>query len=148
MALTSQLVLSSHNIGTMKPSEGHARELIFKEEVFQIIGAAMEVYYKLGRGFGEPIYQEAFVRELTHRKIPNVPQCELFVYYKGKPLTTYYKPDVVCFGEVIIELKALDRLTSIEESQILNYMRVSQKRVGLLINFGSRGNLEWKRYAL
>ena len=124
------------------------RELLLKDEVYQIIGAAMDVYYQLGRGFSEPIYQEAFEIELQRRRIPFKPQCEINVYYKGQALTRHYKPDVICFDQIIAELKALDRLTSLEESQILNYMKATRTRVGLLINFGSRRTLEWKRYVL
>lgn len=123
-------------------------ELILKEEVYQIIGAAMDVYYQLGRGFSEPIYQEAFEIELMRRRIPFEPQCEVKVFYKGHALTRHYVPDVVCFGQIIAELKVCERLTGIEESQLLNYLKATRNHVGLLINFGSRGTLEWKRYVL
>jgi GxxExxY protein len=123
-------------------------ELILKEEVFQIIGAAMDVYYQLGRGFLEPVYREAFEIELGRRRIPSRPQREINVYYKGQPLTKCYKPDVICFDQIIVELKVCDRLTGIEESQLINYLKATKMRVGLLINFGSRGRLEWKRYVL
>jgi len=123
-------------------------ELLLKEEVYQILGAAMEVYYQLGCGFLEPVYQEAFEIELARRGIPFEPQCELTAYYKGKALSKKYQADVVCFDQIIAELKALDRLSGIDESQIINYLKVTRKRVGLLLNFGSRGKLEWKRYVL
>lgn len=105
-------------------------------------------YYQLGCGFLEPIYQEAFEIELGRRGIPYQPQCELTTYYKGRALTKIYKADVVCFEQIIAELKACDRLTGIDESQIINYLKVTRKHVGLLLNFGSRGKLEWKRYVL
>ncbi len=123
-------------------------ELVFKEEVYQIIGAAMDVYYQLGRGFLEPIYQEAFEIELGRRHIPYQAQCKIRVYYKGQPLETFYKADVICFDQIVAELKACDRLTGIEDSQIINYLKATRKRVGLVINFGSRGKLEWKRFVL
>jgi GxxExxY protein len=123
-------------------------DLILKEEVYQIVGAAMDVYYQLGCGFLEPIYQEAFEIELGRRGIPYQPQCELTTYYKGQALTKVYRADVVCFEQIIAELKACDRLTGIDESQIINYLKVTRKHVGLLLNFGSRGKLEWKRYVL
>lgn len=103
---------------------------------------------QLGRGFAEPIYQEAFELELTRRRIPFQRQCEINVYYKGQALKNYYRPDVICFGEIVAELKALDRLTGIEYSQIINYLKATRKRVGLLINFGSSPKLEWKRFVL
>jgi GxxExxY protein len=123
-------------------------ELILKDEVYQIIGAAMDVYYQLGRGFLEPVYQEAIEIELGRRGIPFEPQCEVTIYYKEQPMTKYYVPDLICFDQIIAELKVCDRLTGIEESQILNYLKATKKHVGLLINFGSRGTLEWKRYVL
>lgn len=123
-------------------------EIILKDEVYQVVGAAMDVYYQLGQGFAEPVYQEAFELELTRSQIPFQPQCEISVYYKGQALKNFYKPDVICFGEIVAELKALDRLTGVEYSQIINYLKATRKRVGLLINFGSRSKLEWKRFVL
>ena len=123
-------------------------ELILADEVYQIMGAAMDVYYQLGRGFLEPVYQEAFELELGRRGIPFKPQSEVTVFYKEQPLSKYYKPDVICFDQIVIELKVCDRLTGIEGSQILNYLKATKMRVGLLINFGSRGTLEWKRYVM
>lgn len=123
-------------------------DLLLKDEVYQIVGAAMEVYYQLGCGFLEPIYQEAFEIELARRRIPFEPQCELTTYYKGQALSKIYRADFVCFNQIIAELKALDRLSGIDESQIINYLKVTRKHVGLLLNFGSRGKLEWKRYVL
>ena len=110
-------------------------ELILKEEVFQIIGAAMDVYYQLGRGFLEPVYQEAFEIELARRRIPFEPQQELTIYYKGQALGKRYVPDAICFGQIVVELKVCDRLTGKEESQILNYLKATQNHVGLLIKF-------------
>ena len=123
-------------------------ELIFKEEVYQVIGAAMDVYYQLGRGFLEPVYQEAFEIELTRRRIPFEPHRELVIFYKGQALEKRYVPDVICFNQIVAELKVCDRLTGKEESQILNYLKATKNHVGLVINFGSRGTLEWKRYVL
>jgi GxxExxY protein len=123
-------------------------ELILKEEVYQIIGAAMDVYYVLGRGFLEPVYQEAFEIELGRRGIPFAPHSKLRIYYKGQALRKRYVPDVICFDQVVAELKVCDRLTGYEEAQILNYLKATGNHVGLLINFGSRGTLEWKRYVL
>jgi GxxExxY protein len=123
-------------------------ELILAEEVYQIMGAAMDVYYQIGRGFLEPVYQEAFQIELGRRGIPFRPQTEATVFYKEQPLNKYYKPGVICFDQIVIELKVCDRLTGVEASQILNYLKATKMRVGLLINFGSRGTLEWKRYVM
>lgn len=123
-------------------------ELVLKEEVYQVVGAALEVYWRLGRGFLEPIYQEAFEIELNRRGLPFEPQKELTIVYKGHPLEKKYVADMICFNQIIVELKALDRLTGVEEAQLLNYMRMTRMRVGLLINFGSQVKLEWKRYVI
>ena len=123
-------------------------ELVLKEEVYQIVGAALEVYWRLGRGFLEPIYQEAFQIELGRRGLPFEPQTQLTIEYKGQPLEKKYVADLVCFNQIVVELKACDRLTGIDEAQLLNYMRMTRMRVGLLINFGSQVKLEWKRYVI
>jgi GxxExxY protein len=123
-------------------------ELILKEEVYRIIGAAMDVYFRLGRGFLEPVYQEAMQIELGRRDIPFEAQCQLTIFYKGQPLKKVYVADLICFGQVIAELKACERLTGTDEGQLLNYMKATEKHVGLLINFGSPVKLEWKRYVL
>ena len=120
-------------------------ELIYKDEVYEIVGAAMEVHKELGCGFLEAVYQEGFLIELRGRKMPFEPQKQLPIYYKGKRLEKEYYADVVCYGKIIVELKALDRLTSKEESQILNYLKASGLKVGVLINFGAKA-LEWKRF--
>ncbi|MBO0700703.1 MAG: GxxExxY protein [Zavarzinella sp.] len=112
---------------------------------YAIIGAAMDVHTVLGCGFLEPVYQEAMLIELEARGIPGRPQLELPVNYKGKLLKATYKPDFVCFEEVIVELKALSALGSPEESQVLNYLKASGHRVGLLLNFGTK-SLQYKRY--
>ncbi len=121
-------------------------ELVLKEEVYEIIGAAMDVYYQLGRGFLEPLYQEAFEIELSRRGLPFEHQKELTILYKGHPLEKKYVADIVCFSQIIVELKAMERLTGIDEAQLLNYLKMTRMRVGLLINFGSKVKLEWKRY--
>lgn len=123
-------------------------ELVLKEEVYEIIGAALEVYWQLGRGFLEPIYQEALEIELSRRHIPFEPKRELTITYKEQRLDKRYVPDLVCFDQIVVELKALERLTCVEQSQLLNYLKITQMRVGLLINFGSRVRLEWKRYVM
>jgi GxxExxY protein len=123
-------------------------ELVLKEEVYQIVGAAMEVYWQLGRGFLEPVYQEALEIELGRRGISFQSQERLAVRYKGQALKKEYIPDLIVFGQIIAELKVLDRLTGNEEAQLLNYLKATGMRVGLLFNFGSRVRLEWKRYVM
>lgn len=119
-------------------------ELLYKDEVYAIIGAAMEVYNQLGPGFGEAVYQDAMEIEVELRQIANHAQSDVFVFYKGQKLKSFFKPDLICYGNVVVELKALDRLTSREESQVLNYLKATGLPVGLLINFSGARDLEWK----
>ncbi len=121
-------------------------ELVLKDEVYTIVGAAVEVHRQLGAGFLEPVYQEAVGIELTIRTIPFEAQKKLHILYKGQQLQRTYLADFVCYDQIVVEIKALDRLTGREQSQIINYLKIAGMRVGLLINFGNSGKLEWKRY--
>ena len=122
-------------------------ELIFKDEVYAIVGAAMEVHRENGFGFSEPVYQECLEIELTSRKIPFVPQKEMPIFYKGNQIKKTCIADLITCDKIIVELKALDKLTSREEAQVINYLKVSKFEVGVLINFGAP-SLEWKRIVL
>ena len=122
-------------------------ELVYKDEVYELISAAMEVHKELDSGFLEAVYQEALEIELRGRKMLFESQKQLAIYYKGKRLEKEYYADIVCYGKIIVELKALDRLTPKEESQILNYLKASGFKVGVLINFGAT-SLEWKRFVM
>ena len=123
-------------------------ELLYKEEVFEIVGAAIEVHREMGNGFLEPIYQESMEIELAFRKIPFDAQKRLRLFYKDVELKKEYVPDFVCFGKIIVEIKALDRLSNIEIAQLINYLHATKLKVGLLVNFGSSGKLEWKRFVV
>jgi len=122
-------------------------ELILKDEVYAIVGAAMEVHREKGFGFNEPVYQECMEIELADRKIPAMAQKEMPISYKGRLLKKTYIADFVAFGKIVVELKALDKLTSREEAQVINYLKSSGLEVGVLINFGAP-SLEWKRIVL
>lgn len=123
-------------------------ELICKDEVFAIIGAAIEVHREIGPGFLELVYQEALEIELGLRRIPFQSQQTSGICYKGRMLQKQYLADFVCYEKVIVEIKALDQLTGKHKSQIINYLKATGCRVGLLINFGSDGKLEWKRFVV
>ncbi|ODU37846.1 MAG: NADH:ubiquinone oxidoreductase [Thiobacillus sp. SCN 63-374] len=120
-------------------------ELVFREEVYAVVGAAIEVHRSLGAGFLEAVYQEAMERELLLREIAFKAQRELVIHYKGQPLGKSYVCDLLCFDKVLVELKAMDRLTGREEAQLINYLKAAGLPVGLLINFGAHGKLDWRR---
>ena len=113
----------------------------------EVIGAAMEVHRELGSGFLEYVYEEALCYELNLRKISFERQKELDIYYKDLLIPRKYKPDLIVDDKVIVELKATLGLTEIEEAQLLNYLKATKIRVGLLLNFGKK-SLEVKRRIL
>ncbi|MBS1795855.1 MAG: GxxExxY protein [Acidobacteria bacterium] len=123
-------------------------QLVYPDEVYAVSGAAHEVYYKLGTGFLEPVYQEALTIEFSRRMIPFESQKKLKIEYKGIVLEKTYQADFVCYDRIIVELKAETGLCSRDVAQVLNYQRAAKRRVGLLFNFGSVGKLEWKRFVL
>ena len=122
-------------------------ELLYKNEVYQIIGAAMEVHRDLGHGFLEPVYQEALELEFLHQSIPYEREKPLSIFYKGIKLTRTYAADFLCHDNIIVELKALSQLNGDHESQLINYLKATKLRVGVLINFGAK-SLEYKRMIL
>jgi GxxExxY protein len=131
---------------TNKTRSGFAQhELLLAKEAYAIVGAAMEVHGVLGAGFLEPVYQEAMEFELASRGVPFEPQKVLQISYKQHVLCKQYIADLVCYGQVLVELKALKELTSREEAQMLNYLKATKLRLGILINFGDPARLDWQR---
>lgn len=114
-------------------------------QTYLIIGCAMEVHRYLGSRFLEPVYQAALEVELDAKGIPFAREVEMPILYKGHPLTVRYRADFVCFGEILVELKAVERLTDREDSQVINYLSASQVKRGLLLNFGA-GSLQFRRF--
>jgi GxxExxY protein len=114
---------------------------------YAIIGAAMAVHRELGCGFLEAVYQEALEIELESRGVPFRRQVELPVHYKGRLLNKTYCADLIGYDTVIVELKALAKLSGTEEAQVLNCLKATGLQVGLLLNFGSR-SLEYRRFVL
>ncbi|HUR97382.1 MAG TPA: GxxExxY protein [Pyrinomonadaceae bacterium] len=124
---------------------GSANRLVYEDDTYAIIGAAMDVYYRLGCGFLEPVYQEALELELGLRSIPFASQTRLPIRYKDFQLKKRYRADFVCFNKIIVEIKAQSALVAVDWAQLLNYLKASEFRVGLLFNFGSSVTLEKKR---
>jgi GxxExxY protein len=119
--------------------------LIFKDEVYRIVGAAIDVSNTLGCGFLEAVYHEALAMELADGGIPFESQKRIRIGYKGRLLTKEYIADFVCFGKIIVEIKAIKTITEIEEAQLINYSRATKLPVGLIINFGGQ-KMQWRRY--
>ena len=112
-------------------------QLIYQEECFAIRGAIYEVYREMGNGFREEIYQQCLEREFSYRGIPFDAKKELRVFYKGEPIEKTYIPDFFCYGKIIVEIKVVNALAKEHQVQLLNYLRLTKSRLGLLVNFAS-----------
>ncbi len=112
-------------------------KIIYKEEAYKIQGAVFEVYREIGSGFLEAVYQECLEREFANQEIPFAVQQELKLTYKGEQLLLTYKPDFICFDKIIIEIKAVDKIAPEHKAQVINYLKASGMKLGLLINFGT-----------
>ena len=120
-------------------------ELLFEKETYKIIGACMKVHKNLGSGFLESVYQEVLAKEFRKEEIPFEGQKKLNLYYEGEKLEKYFKADFLCYDKIIVELKSVAFLNKILENQVINYLKATNKEVGLLINFGEK-SLKWKRF--
>ena len=120
-------------------------DLIYKEEVYAIIGGCFAVYKDKGCGFLEPVYQECMEIEFEHLKLPAVPKPKLELSYRGRALQHKYEPDFICYGKIILELKAFAALIDEHRAQVLNYLNATGFKLGLLVNFGHYPKLEWER---
>lgn len=116
-------------------------------ETYSVIGAAIEVHNVLGCGFLEAVYQQAMAKELEVRKIPFRKEVQFPVLYKGHNLGCCYQADFICYDSVIVELKALEMLTGKHEAQLINYLKVTGYKRGLLFNFG-QSSLKYRRRVL
>lgn len=118
------------------------------DEGYAFMGAAFEVYKELGCGLCEEIYQESLELELGWRNINFSPKSKLDVFYKGHRLKKRYIPDLLVSSEIVVELKATKAIVPEHEQQLLNYMHITRKAIGYLVNFGTPKSVEWKRYIL
>lgn len=119
-------------------------KIVYKDESYKIIGACIEVHNELGPGFLEAVYQEALEIELKNQDIPYCREKELRLLYKGIKLNKSYYADFVVYDKIILELKALDALSTVHESQVLNYLKATGFKLGILVNFGQQ-KLQYKR---
>lgn len=122
--------------------------IVYKEESYKIVGAAFKVYNNLGHGFLEAVYQEALEIEFERQGIPYEREKELSIIYDGIQLKQTYKADFVCYGKIIVELKAVSELVDAHRSQVYNYLHATGYRLGLLLNFGCSDELEKERIVL
>jgi GxxExxY protein len=125
-----------------------SESVIYPEESYAIMGACFEVYRRIGCGFLEGVYQDCLEIEFAHRGIPFVAHPELRLEYRGKVLQHSYHPDLICYGKIVLELKAISYLVDEHRSQVLNYLHATRLELGLLINFGHHPRLEYQRLAL
>jgi GxxExxY protein len=123
----------------------HNQKLLFPQESYAIVGAAMKVHEILGGGFTEKVYQDALVVEFSERGIPFQRETEIHANYKGVTLSSTFIPDFICYNSIILELKAVREIEDIHRSQALNYAKVANMRLALLINFGT-DQLEYERF--
>ena len=121
-------------------------KIVFKDESYRIIGACFQVYKEKGNGFLEAVYQECLAIELGEQHIPfeEKPRCRL--EYKRRPLKQEYEPDFLCFGEIILEIKAVKQLGDEHRAQVINYLKATGKQLGLLANFGHYPKIEHERF--
>lgn len=118
---------------------------LYADETYKIRGAIFEVYKEMGCGFLEAVYQECLELEFKQLEIPFFAQYEVFLNYKEKQLNQKYKPDFLCFDNIIVEIKAVNELTNIHQAQVINYLKATGIEIGLLVNFGGHPNVEIKR---
>ena len=131
MPFTMSIVHEFHELHELR-----LMDLIYPEEVYRIVGVAMQVHRELGCGFLEPVYQEALEILLKKEGMPYEREKRLPIYFMGELLNKEYFADFVCFGKIIVELKAVSQLTPVHEAQVLNYLKASGCKLGLLLNFG------------
>jgi len=123
-------------------------DLLYKEEAYQIMGACFEVYKEKGCGFLEEVYQEALEMELELQSIPFSSQQGIKLHYKGRKMKRQYVPDFLIVGKIIVEIKAVDKLTDKHRAQVINYLHATGCELALLINFGHHPKLEGERIVL
>ena len=122
-------------------------KILFKEESYKVMGAMFEVYKEMGCGFLESVYQECVELELADQEIPFVAQVRLKLNYKHHRLKSNYTPDVICYKKVVLELKAAKEIADEHRAQVHNYLKATEYRLGIIVNFGHYPKLQYERIA-
>jgi GxxExxY protein len=123
-------------------------DIIYKEESFAIMGACFNVYNDKGNGFLEPVYQDCMEIELGFQKIPHEPQPKQDLFYRDTKLKHFYVPDFICHGKLVLELKAAETITKEHEAQVFNYLKATEMKLGIIVNFGHYPDLQYKRIVI
>ena len=123
-------------------------EILYSDECYIIQGAIFEVYREMGSGFLEAVYQECLEREFKNLGVPFSPQPELEIKYKGELLSHFYKPDFICYDKIIVEIKGVSAIRKEHHAQVLNYLKATNLKLGLIVNFGAYPKAEIIRIVL
>lgn len=137
-----ELIMSHESHEKHEPKQS----ILYKDECYAIQGAVFDVYRVMGCGFLESVYQECLEKELLLRKIPFEAQRTVRLIYKGYPLEQTFKPDLLCFQKIIVEIKATKAIAPEHSAQVLNYLNATGISLGLLVNFGSYPKASIKRF--
>ena len=131
-------VIVEQKVNDNKQERQESQEkILFKDKCYKIQGAIFAVYREMGCGFLEAVYQECLEKELTKNGIPFVSQKKLNLAYKGESLQQTYKADLICYGKIIVELKAVKAVAPEHKTQLINYLKATGMKLGLLVNFGT-----------
>ena len=122
------------------------KDILYREEAFKLIGACIEVHREKGHGFLEPVYHECLILEAQEQNLPLTSKPKLEIFYKSHPLTQRYEPDFVGYSKIILEIKAVKALDDAHRAQTINYLKATGFGSLCLVNFGSKGKLEWERF--
>ena len=120
-------------------------EILFKDESYKIMGAMFEVYKEMGCGFLEQVYQECVELELKEQQVPFVAQSQVELKYKHHQLNSKFVPDLICYGKIVLELKAVKLITDEHRAQVHNYLKATGVRLGIIVNFGHFPKVEYER---
>jgi len=147
--LTKELNTIMPTKDTKKYKSGkNMSKIIYADDSYKIVGACFNVYKQMGCGFLEPVYQECTDIEFEFQRIPFESQKELILMYRGHKLAKTYKPDFICYGKIIVEIKAVSNLKDEHRSHILNYLHATGLKLRLLVNYEHSPKIEYERFVL